>query len=241
MKLKLFTALAASPCVIKKSHRMRVRHAALLFSLVGIPFASANSGSWTDGLYLKAFGGFNFVADGDISQGGLTGDASYDTGQLFGAAIGKEFTPNWALELEFFYRSVDTDSISAGGPFAGFTEGDFASTNLMLNGIYTFTQPDGSALWGKFTPYVGAGVGFLQEADMDVTVGGVEREFDDNFLFAAQVLTGVSYEITPSWSIYGEARYHFAGEIELDSSAGGGSLKADYNGLSCLFGLRYKF
>ena len=78
MKLKLFTALAASLCVIKKSHRMRVRHAALLFSLVGIPFASANSGSWTDGLYLKAFGGFNFVAEGDISQGGLTGDASYD-------------------------------------------------------------------------------------------------------------------------------------------------------------------
>jgi opacity protein-like surface antigen len=241
MKMILFTALAACPCLIRKSRRMRVRHAALLFSLVGIPFASANSGSWTDGLYLKTFGGFNFVADGDISQGGLIGDGSYDPGQLFGAAIGKEFTPNWALELEFFYRSADIDSISAGGPFAGFTEGDFASTNLMLNGIYTFTQPDGSALWGKFTPYVGAGVGFLQEADMDVTVGGVEREFDDNFLFAAQVLAGVSYEITPSWSIYGEARYHFAGEIELDPGAGGGVLKADYNGLSCLIGLRYKF
>ncbi len=239
--MKLLTALAACQSVIRKSSRMRVRYAMLLLSLVGIPLASANSGSWTEGLYLKAFGGVNIIPDGDISQGGLTGEGSYDTGQLFGAAIGKDITRNWALELEFFYRSADLNSISAGGPFAGFTEGDFASTNLMLNGIYTFTQPDGHALWGKFTPYVGAGVGFLQEADIDFTVGGVEREFDDNYIFAAQVMAGVTYEITPSWSIYGEARYHFAGEIELDPSAGGTSLKADYNALSCLIGLRYKF
>jgi opacity protein-like surface antigen len=220
---------------------MRVRHAVLLFSMIAVPFASANTRSWSEGLYMKAFGGVNFLEDGDISQGGLKGESSFDYGQLFGATIGKEFTPNWALELEFFYRSVDIDSISAGGPFAGFVDGEFASTNLMLNGIYTFTQPDGSAKWGKFTPYVGAGIGFLQEADIDVTVGGLEREFDDNYLFAAQTLAGVSYEIGSSWSIYGEARYHFAGEIELDPSAGGGALKADYNGLSCLIGLRYKF
>jgi opacity protein-like surface antigen len=241
MKTKLFTALKGRQLGIKKSKSSSASCAALLVSLVTIPFASANPGSWTDGLYVKVFGGMNFVTDGDISQGGLKGDGSYDPGQLMGATLGKEFTSNLALELEFFYRSVDVGSISTGGPFAGFTEGDFASTNLMLNGIYTFTQPNGSALWGKFTPYVGAGVGFIQEADIDFTVGGVEREFDENFLFAAQVLAGVSYEITPSWSLYGEARYHFAGEIEMVPSAGGDALKADYNGLSCLLGLRYKF
>ncbi len=202
--------------------------------------ATARASVWTDGLYLKAFGGLHGLADGDIKQGGSSGDGSYSGGQIFGAAVGKQLSKNWAVEAEFFYRSNDIDSVS-GGPLGGSTEGDFASTNLMFNAVYTFTRSDGSWLWGKFTPHVGAGVGFLQEADIDATIGGVSQEYDDSWIFAAQVFAGVSYAINERWSVYLETRYHYAGEIELKSSSGNNTLKADYNGYSGLVGVRYNF
>jgi opacity protein-like surface antigen len=69
----------------------------------------------------------------------------------------------------------------------------------------------------------------------------VEQEFDDTYLFAAQVLAGVSYELSSSWSIYAETRYNYAGSIQLEPTAGGASVEADYNGFSFLAGLRYQF
>lgn len=193
-----------------------------------------------DGLYLKVFGGLHGLADGDVTQGGTIGEASYGGGTIFGAGMGKAFSQNWAVEAEFFYRSNDLDSVSAGG-LTGSTDGDFASTNLMFNGVYTFTRTDGSGRWGKFTPFVGAGLGFLQEADVDAKVGGVEQEYDDNWIFAAQVFAGVNYGVNATWSVFLETRYHHAGEVELKSSAGGAPVKADYNGLSGLAGVRYTF
>lgn len=66
---------------------------------------------------------------------------------------------------------------------------------------YIFTRADGSGLWGKFTPFVGAVVGFLQEADVDAKIAGVE-EYDETWIFAAQVFSVVSYAINERGSLY---------------------------------------
>lgn len=228
-------------CRAAQAARSRRAYLAAFVSVVAAFAASpAKAEGWADRLYLKVFGGLHGLADGDITQGGISGEGSYGSGSIFGAGLGKEFTQNWALEAEFFYRSNDLDSVSAGG-LAGSTEGDFASTNLMLNGVYTFTRDDGSGRWGKFTPFVGAGLGVLQEADVDAKVGGLEREYDDNWIFAAQVFAGVTYEVNATWSVFWETRYHHAGEIELKSSGAVAPVKADYNGLSGLVGVRYTF
>ncbi len=203
-----------------------------------LPGAMADS--WSDGLYVELFGGLHGLAGGDIRQGVSTGKASYSAGPMFGAAFGKNFSPRWALETEFFYRSNDLDSIKTGA-LGGTREGDFASANLMFNGIYTFTRPDGSALWGDLSPYLGAGIGVLQEADMDLKVGGVTRQYSGNWMPAAQAFLGVRYALNQHWSLFLETRYHFAGEIELKSSSGDSAIKADYNGLSGIAGLRFTF
>lgn len=203
-----------------------------------LPGAMADS--WSDGLYVELFGGLHGLAGGDIRQGVSTGKASYSAGPMFGAAFGKNFSPRWALETEFFYRSNDLDSIKTGA-LGGTREGDFASANLMFNGIYTFTRPDGSALWGDLSPYLGAGIGVLQEADMDLKVGGVTRQYSGNWMPAAQAFLGVRYALNQRWSLFLETRYHFAGEIELKSSSGDPAIKADYNGLSGIAGLRFTF
>lgn len=239
MKTKMYypvSGVAARKCLMLSTRS--VFAGAIMFSATE---AKADLPSWLDSLYVKGYGGFGFVLDGTISQAGAAGEASYEPGQLFGAAIGKKFSSNLALEIEFFYRSAEIDKIATGGPFAGDVNGDFASTNLMLNAIYTFTKPEGEALWGKLSPYLGLGVGFLQEADIDLEIGGAEQEFDDNYIFATQIFAGISYELHSSWSVFAETRYHYAGSIDLDSSTGTSSLQADYDGVSFLAGLRYNF
>jgi hypothetical protein len=47
--------------------------------------------------------------------------------------------------------------------------------------------------------------------------------------------------VNATWSVFVETRYHYAGEIELESSTGAPPVKADYNGLSGLVGVRYTF
>ena len=201
---------------------------------------SAHADFLTEGLYLEVFGGLHGLSDGDISQSGITAEGSYDLGQLYGATIGKKLTENWAVELEFFYRSNEIDDIDA-GPLVTNTDGDFASTNLMFNGVYTFTCGDGLPLWGKFSPYAGFGIGVIQEADIDVKIGGVEQEYDSNWMFAAQIMAGISYEVSENWSLFAEARYHFAGSLDLESSGANPDVEADYDGFSALIGVRYAF
>lgn len=95
--MKSDTAIAATRCVVRRGLCLSARRTALLFSLAVIQMASADAPSWIDGLYVKGFGGLHFLQDGDLSRSAASGDGSYDLGQLFGAAIGKELTPNWAL------------------------------------------------------------------------------------------------------------------------------------------------
>ena len=221
--------------------RLRRAYLTVLVSLLASAGAvSAQARSWTDGIYVEVFGGLHGLAEGDLKQGGKTGKGSYSGGQIFGAAAGKKLTQNWSVESEFFYRSNDFDPVGS-GPLAGSTEGDFASTNLMFNGVYTFTQTDGSGLWGKFTPFVGAGLGFLQEADLDAKISGVERQYSDTWLPSMQLLAGVTYEVNATWSVFVETRYHYAGELELKSSKDDTVLKANYDGFSGIVGVRYSF
>lgn len=235
-----FAGRVASPGSASALLDRRAGFSALVsLALLACPLG-ATAGSWSDGLYLELFGGVHGLAGGDLRQGISAGKVSYSVGPMYGAALGKNLSPRWALETEFFYRSNDLDSVRK-GILDGSSVGDFASANLMFNGLYTLTRPDGSALWRGLSPYCGAGVGVLQEADMDLKVGGVTRQYSGNWMPAAQALLGVRYALNQRWSLFLETRYHFAGEIELKSGAGDPSIKADYNGLSGVAGLRLTF
>jgi hypothetical protein len=192
-------------------------------------------------LYVDVYGGLSMLGSGDVIRAGSATNGSYDRGFLAGAAFGKQVSPAWAFEVEWFYRSNEVESMK-GGSFDGVTDGDFASTNLMFNAVYTFGQggPGGSARAG-ITPYVGLGLGFMQEVDIDLTVGGVEQEHSDNWVPAAQLIAGALYPISDSFSGFLELRYHYAGSPEMDATSGGAPVEADYNGFSTLLGLRYAF
>jgi opacity protein-like surface antigen len=204
--------------------------AASLLSTGSIAHAATES----SGLYLDFFGGFSGLSNGNLIQSGATSKGNYDGGTIVGMALGKHLNKDWDLEAEWFYRSNEISSVT-GGAFNGVSEGDFASTNLMFNALYNFYASD------KIKLYCGLGVGLMQEVDIDMTIGGGEQEFSDNWVLAAQLILGASYPINASFSATAEVRYHYASSPDLEASNGGSRLKADYSGYSALIGLRYSF
>ncbi|MEL6644857.1 MAG: outer membrane beta-barrel protein [Pseudomonadota bacterium] len=180
------------------------------------------------GFYLRAFGGASSLSDAYLS-GVATGTSGFDTGQVFGGAIGYDYTDSpFRTELEYAYRTGEADGT------AGVT-GDFASTTLALNGYYDFAP----VLGGRLTPYVGAGLAYVTEIDFDVTGGGAPGEYNDRGGFGYQLMLGAEYPVSERWSVTGEVRYFDAGSQTL--SGPGGSLSADYQTIDVIIGTSFKF
>ncbi len=212
-----------------------VRHSGLLIA-ASLMFAGpmAQAATQDGSLYLNFFGGISGLSSGDLIQSGATSKGKYDGGAIVGIALGKQLNQDWAIEAEWFYRSNEISSVT-GGPFNGASNGDFASTNLMFNAIYNFQAND------RWKLYCGLGVGLMQEIDIDMTILGVEQEFSENWVPAAQLILGAAYPINASFSATIEVRYHYASSPDLEAASGGPGIQADYSGYSTLLGLRYSF
>ena len=105
--------------------------------------------------------------------------STIDTGYVLGAALGYDYTTNFALELEYAYRNAGT---------SGDSEADASSNALMLNVLYKF-NPMGAN--GQIQPYIGGGLGV---ANLDVhedEVGSFKTDGD----FAYQAIAGVAYHV----------------------------------------------
>lgn len=188
------------------------------------------------GLYLEGFGGFSGLLDDGLTLDENNYDASYGSGFLSGAALGYQWT-HFSLELEFFYRSNDVDTVSRGRD--RFTDGDYASTNFFLNTQYTFGSIAGQA--AVIRPYIGAGIGLMQEIDIDLPGAGAE-DLSSTWEFGFQAIIGLRWEISPHWSLFTEGRYIHGGSPSLSAETGPArSASADYNGWTALAGLRWTF
>ena len=210
--------------------------------LAGDPVLPTAAGTPTEtaitsnGWYLEAFGGFSGLLDDGLTLDGNDYDASYGGGFLGGAALGYQWT-NLSVELEFFYRTNDVDTLTRDEE--RFTSGDYASTNFFLNTQYTFGSLAGNA--AVIRPYIGAGIGLMQEIDIDLP-GAKAEDLSASWEFGFQALAGLRWEISPHWSLFTEARYTYGGSPELTSEAGPErTATADYNGWTALTGLRWTF
>ena len=216
----------------------RVRTALLATGVVAMAGLSANAvaaqGFAASDFYLKGFGGATWPQDqdGDVKRNGspiANGDASYDTGYVLGVAVGYDFTPNFAFELEYAYRDADTTTDVGGDKFGGTTN----SNAVMLNALYKFT-PMGAA--GAVQPYVGGGLGWANmESDID-DIGSFKR---DNAL-AWQLIGGVGYAVNPNWTLLGEVRYFATDSGTLDGP-GGLSWDSQVETIDVLVGAAYNF
>ncbi|MEM8997712.1 MAG: porin family protein [Acidobacteriota bacterium] len=188
--------------------------------------------------YVKLVAGFGDLDDGgtlevDDPRFSSTADASYDQGFRSGLAFGWRFDDRFALELEYLYSTNDFDTVlfSDGQRFE---EGNYASVVISAN-AYTFFRRGES-----LRPYVGAGVGWVQEVDVDFERGGEEISFEtDDFGF--QAMAGLLWDVNDRWSLDLQARYLLVDGLEMESEDGPGTVVADYRPLSLFAGLSYRF
>jgi outer membrane protein W len=208
----------------------------------GVP-AWANDGMNNEGKFFgKIYGGASMLGDQDISQTGVaaagaTSDASFDSGWTAGGAAGYYFTNNIAAEIAWDYRNngLDKANFSDG---TNFNEGDFASNIFFVNGYYHFDH----VMSSKFRPYLGAGLGYVEEIDIDLEASGVETSYSNDGELAYQFIAGTSYGLNSNWDLIADVRYIRADSMNLKNESGTGELRdVDYDPVSLNLGAVYKF
>lgn len=174
-------------------------------------------------------------ASGPSARGAL----KLGAGLMTGGSLGWHLHPGWRLEADYTYRSNEVQTTSVAGLDAQQRDGDYASVLIMANVVRDF---DGwSTSWASFKPYVGAGFGFAQEIDSDLSLGGVQREFSGTRA-AWQLLAGVQWQYRSPWFAGVGLKYVNAGTPRLKgSSTGTGDLRATYKGLGLDLRLGYRF
>lgn len=198
--------------------------------------AAQAEGNW----YATAKFAYNTLDDQDIEYTAagntVNGRAEFDGGFAAGATGGYRFNNSWRLEGEVLYRTNDLDTASIPG-VGTFTDGDYSSVAIGLNGLYDFN------LFGsdKTRAYVGAGVAWLQEIDIDFEQNGIESSYSGDDV-GFQVMLGARYDMSERWFLETDVRYFFASDIDMSAEDNAvGNVVADYEPLSVTAGIGWKF
>ena len=139
--------------------------------------------------------------------------------------------PNWGLAFDNAHTKVAAKPMPAQFSLLEFTDG---INMVTFNVHYRFLNKS------RFTPYVGAGLGFttphVEVANVPLTTRTSEYQFGGP---AAQVLVGVEAEINDRWAVFAELKSGWA-DIEADLS-GGGWLNTEVISNQIALGVSYKF
>lgn len=192
-------------------------------------------------LFIKPYVGLSFLQDNDFGQSGVagagaSGSGSYDTGWLAGAGFGYRYGGGWMAELAWEYRSNGNDQVSFSDG-TRFTEGDLASNIIYLNGYRVFGAGERS-----LRPYVGAGLGWVQEIDLDLEAGGTETSLSGDGDIAWQIMAGLETNLAERWRLQGELRYNLVSGIDLEQEGGNARVSdLDYEAWLLTVGAAYDF
>ncbi|BDX08510.1 outer membrane protein [Planctobacterium marinum] len=197
--------------------------------------ALADNASW----YVKPYLGLSSISDqqGTLVQAANNTDitTNTDSGFTSGIALGYQYNAHYSAELGWEYRSSDTDSqLSANDNSYG---GNYASSLFFLNGFYHLAS---SSDW---TPYVGAGLAWVQEVDLDLELNGTEQSYSGDGDTGYQLMLGVDYAIGSQWQANAELRYLTIGDIDLqgEENATGELRGFDYDPMTLSVALKYRF
>lgn len=221
--LRSFSALAAS---------------SLMFGMAGTSWAQTEPRGFYATVYAQTsnLGSTTFNEIGNAGLGsGLK--ASFGTGLGLGGDIGFRYGNGWASELEWNWRRHDLQSLNRGATTLA-SSGDFASNIIFVNGLRRFIGPTGS-----WTPYVGAGLGWVQEIDFDIPSGGTERAWSKSGKAAVQLIGGTEIPLGDTWRLTADVRVLRIGNVELPAEEGvtGRLTQPRYNPVSVQVGLRRLF
>jgi opacity protein-like surface antigen len=164
-------------------------------------------------------------------------EARFKTGMGLGGDIGYRYGNGWATEFEWNWRRHDLSSLRRATTTLA-TDGDFASNIIFVNALRRFIGQRGG-----WTPYVGAGIGWVQEIDMDLNSGAAERAWSRQGRFGVQLIGGAEVPLSQSWRLTADVRLLRVGGVELPAEEGvtGRLAQPRYNPVSVQVGLRRVF
>ena len=210
--------------------------AATVFCLLATGAASADDNNW----FVRPYVGLSQMSDlsADFEDiDGLSGkaDIDLDSGFTGGLGVGYRFNPQIAAEFGWEYRSNESSVTLA--DTSEFDDGNYASNIFYLNGYYHFAER------GAWQPYVGGGLTWIEEIDIDLERSGEELSYSGDGDTGYQVFAGVNYRLSPDWQLQTELRYGSITGIDLDgeSGASGEITDLDYETTTLHVGLVYAF
>ena len=169
----------------------------------------------------------------DIADGTL--DIAVDTGFTAGLGFRYDYPGSrWSSEFGWEYRSNDSDTTDATG--LALPGGNYASNIFYINGRYALGE-------GKaWTPWVGAGLTWVQEVDLDSENTDGERSFEDSGAVGFQAMAGVDYRFTDRLYLTTELRYSSLTGLDLSEENGDGRISdIDYQPVTLGVGLGLRF
>jgi len=195
-----------------------------------------SGGHW----FLRPLVGLSLVSDFQATANNVAGstgpaEIKLDNGFTAGLGAGYRYNANIAVEIAWEYRSNDSEVLLNGA--TPLRDGNYASNTFYLNGHYYFSNS------GKWEPYVGAGLSWVQEIDLDFEQNGVESSYTSDGDVGYQVFAGLNYDLSPSWDLQSELRYGSITDITLKSEAANGDsfTGMDYQPFTVQLGLVYQF
>lgn len=197
---------------------------------------------------ISVYGGanWNFGSDVTLDAPGVRDErsvdwegGSFDMPPYWGVRGTYWFGPTlpWGVAVDFTHTKATADLNLATDPTYDrleFTDGN----NLLMVDLLYRVDP---ILNGTLMPYVGAGVGVTiphVEVTLDADPGNETYEYQLAGP-AAQAFAGLEYKMTPSWSVFTEAKLSYS-HISADLN-GGGSLETDLWSPQLAIGLTYRF
>ena len=162
--------------------------------------------------YLTIGGGLAAIQDNEWDWSSYSGELKHDSG--FSAELGAGYDyGKYRIEFTWARNSGDLDSISVDqAGTAVSVSGGVTQDALFVTGLYELTEDDDS----KFTPYLGAGIGYNRTKWDNVTVAGTNSGDSWVSNIAGQLKVGTMVEVSKASDFYLEGVYSLQAGYEVD-------------------------
>jgi outer membrane protein W len=148
--------------------------------------------------YARVYGGASVLGNQDISQSGfraagVTGEMETSLGYRAGFSFGYNWNESFSTEITWDYITNSAETSFSDG--SNYSKGDYSSRLHFLNSYYHFKTSS------NFRPYVGVGLGIIQEIDIDLENSSGEQSFSDDGGLGYQLIVGTEYKINNNWGL----------------------------------------
>ena len=208
------------------SFRKKLLTAGLVLGSITAPvltdvYSPALAGEENKGIYLNMGAGVQKITN--MSVDGYTDTLEFNNGYVGQFGLGYDWGNNWRTEANYRQAEGSLDKVNDVE-----YDSDIDITSVSFNLFYDIPLEN-----KKYTPYLGAGVGFTRVDIGTITSGGLAVSAGDDDVNSILLRIGTSYEITEQVDMYAEVVHENYEDLKIV-----GETFQDLDSLSFIVGAR---